>query len=112
MLQVLSCSQYHKLQVGQKLDITQGAILLRGSIMDFNDQEIEVVNILENFDYFKKNMDNSKEKIMERNSKLEQNLKNIRESGWNEGPAMVEPVENKQFLQSQLAVADMRKKYQ
>lgn len=53
-------------------------------------------------------MDNSKEKIMERNSKLEQNLKKIRESGWTEGSAMVEPIENKHFLQSQVAMIDMR----
>lgn len=63
MLQVLSCSQYHKLKVGQKLDLSQGAIILRGSIMDFDDNEIEVVNILENFDFIKNNADNSKEKI-------------------------------------------------
>jgi len=63
MLQVLSCSQYHKLKVGQKLDLSQGAIILRGSIMDFDENEIEVVNILENYDFIKNNADNSKDKI-------------------------------------------------
>lgn len=78
LLRVLSCSQYHKLQVGQKLDLKEGAIILSGSIMEYNEQDVEVSNIVGNFDFIKKNSDNTKEKIQKRNKKFEQNLKSLK----------------------------------
>ena len=59
--------------------------------MDYSEDDIEVKNVVENFNFIKKNADNSKEKCQARHNKFEQQLKSMNNEGWNDGPVILTP---------------------
>lgn len=64
------------------LDLSEGGILLRGSLLDYSEDDIQSKNLLDNFNFIKKNADSAKEKNTARNTKFEESLRVHKEEGW------------------------------
>lgn len=68
--------------MGQLVELTEGGVLLRGTLMEYADDDLECKNLLENFNFIKNNADNTKEKNTMRNSKFEESMMNLKSEGW------------------------------
>lgn len=79
---MLSCCQCEKVPVGQLVELTEGGVLLRGTLMEYSDDDLECKNLVENFNFIKNNADNTKEKNSIRNSKFEESIMSMKEEGW------------------------------
>lgn len=79
---MLSCCQCEKVPVGQLVELTEGGVLLRGTLMEYSDDDLECKNLVENFNFIKNNADNTKEKNSMRNSKFEESIMSMKEEGW------------------------------
>lgn len=68
--------------MGQLVELTEGGVLLRGTLMEYSDDDLECKNLVENFNFIKNNADNTKEKNSIRNSKFEESIMSMKEEGW------------------------------
>lgn len=68
--------------MGQLVELTEGGVLLRGTLMEYSDDDLECKNLVENFNFIKNNADNTKEKNSMRNSKFEESIMSMKEEGW------------------------------